>query len=80
MGYRNPTTHRSSARFVLAGLLLAFCGNALPDAITGTITDLNGRRVAGAHVTVMPAGQPGPTALTVFSDDQGRFAFPDRPA
>jgi cytochrome c len=80
MGHRNPTTRRTSVCFVLGGLLLAFCGNALPDSITGNITDLNGRKVAGASVTVMPMGQSGPTALTVFSDDQGRFTFPERPA
>ena len=80
MGYRNATTRGSSVRFVVGGLLLVLAGSALADTITGTIIDLNGRRVAGASVTVMPAGQPGPTALTVFSDDQGRFAFPDRPS
>jgi cytochrome c len=28
----------------------------------------------------MPAERRGPTALTVFSDEQGRFTFPDRPS
>lgn len=79
MGYRNAAVRGSSWCGVAGGLFLLICGTAWAETITGTITDLNGRRVAGASVTVMPSGQPGPTALTVFSDGQGQFAFPDRP-
>jgi streptogramin lyase/cytochrome c551/c552 len=64
----------------VGGLLLALCATAQADSLNGTLTDLNGRRVTGASITVMPAGQSGPTALTVFSDEQGRFTFPDRPS
>ncbi|MBK9251691.1 MAG: carboxypeptidase regulatory-like domain-containing protein [Proteobacteria bacterium] len=66
-------------RSTVGGVLLMLCATAQADSLTGTLTDLNGRRVAGASITVAPAGQPGPTALTVFSDAQGRFTFPDRP-
>ena len=66
-------------RSTVGGVLLMLCATAPADSLTGTLTDLNGRRVAGASITVAPAGQPGPTALTVFSDAQGRFTFPDRP-
>lgn len=79
MGYQEGMTRESSWRFVAGGMFLALCGAVHADTVTGTITDLNGRKVSGASVTVTPA-QPGPTALTVFSDEQGRFTFPERPA
>jgi len=45
--------------------------------ISGRVVDLNGQPVAQAMVTLdkMP-GQPGPTAVTVFSDESGGFKFP----
>ena len=45
--------------------------------LDGQVIDLNGRPVAGAMVT-LALPQPGPTALTVYSDATGRFRFPDR--
>jgi cytochrome c len=66
-------------RWVAGVVVMALCAPVQADSVTGTITDLNGRRVAGASVTLTPTGLPGPTSLTVFSDLQGRFTFPDRP-
>jgi cytochrome c len=79
MDYQQATIGRLHRRFVMGGMLLALGLAAQAETVSGTITDLNGRRVSGASVTVMPDGQPGPTALTVFSDEQGHFSFPDRP-
>ncbi|HSD73759.1 MAG TPA: carboxypeptidase regulatory-like domain-containing protein [Steroidobacteraceae bacterium] len=46
-------------------------------AIDGRVVDLNGRPLQQAMVTVAKeAGQAGPTAVTVFTDDSGRFRFP----
>ena len=78
MGYQEEPPCRSSWGGVVGGVLLLLCATAQADSVTGTITDLNGRRVAGASVTVAPNELPGPTAVTVFSDDQGHFTFPDR--
>ena len=66
-------------RWVAGAVVVVLCAPVQADTVTGTITDLNGRRVAGASVTLTPTGLPGPTALTVFSDQEGRFTFPDRP-
>jgi streptogramin lyase/cytochrome c551/c552 len=64
----------------ITGLLaaaLAGSSGAYAAAISGRVLDLNGQAVANAMVTV--AGSvPGPVTLTVFSDAEGKFHFPDR--
>src|SRR5690348_15711854 len=46
-------------------------------ATAGRVADLNGQGLPGALVTLTKSPQqPGPTALTVFSDAQGAFTFP----
>ncbi|MEO8307793.1 MAG: hypothetical protein ABI616_07100 [Pseudomonadota bacterium] len=46
-------------------------------SLSGRIVDLNGQPLAGAMVSI-ESPQPGPTALTVFTDAAGRFEFPAR--
>jgi streptogramin lyase len=46
--------------------------------VRGRVLDTNGRAVAQAQVTLQQrAGSPGATAITVFTDGAGGFAFPD---
>ncbi len=74
----NESSRRS--RRLLAALLLVL--SPLPghaDApITGNVTDLNGVPLPQAMVTLTRASdQPGASALTVFTDADGGFSFPD---
>jgi virginiamycin B lyase len=50
-------------------------------ALSGRVVSVaDGTGVAGALVTLdLPAGAPGPAAITVFSDASGEFRFPDSP-
>jgi streptogramin lyase/cytochrome c551/c552 len=78
MRYLHSLPGSSRLRPVAVSLILAVASaGAVAETVTGTITDLNGRRVAGASVTLTLV-QPGPAALTVFSDAEGRFGFPAR--
>jgi streptogramin lyase len=46
-------------------------------ATAGRVADLNGHGLPGALVTLTKSPQErGPTALTVFADEQGAFTFP----
>ena len=45
--------------------------------ISGQIVDLNGRAVSNAMITLYPT-YPGPTAITVYSNSDGAFVFPDQ--
>jgi streptogramin lyase len=46
--------------------------------VDGQVVDLNGRSLPNAMVTLTKdAGQSGPTAVTVFTDEKGRFTFPE---
>ena len=48
--------------------------------ITGHVTDLNGAPLSQAMVTLTrPPDQPGASAVTVFTDADGGFSFPDAP-
>jgi streptogramin lyase len=68
---------RSRARLpLLVCVLWAPCWVA-GAATAGRVADLNGQGLPGALVTLTKSPrQPGPTALTVFSDAQGAFSFP----
>jgi streptogramin lyase len=47
-------------------------------AVGGIVLDLNGRPLPQAMVTLAKdAGQPGPAAVTVFTDGNGKFHFPE---
>lgn len=49
--------------------------------IEGHVFDLNGHALNQAMVTfTKDAAEQGPTAVTVFTDDKGHFAFPQAPA
>jgi virginiamycin B lyase len=68
-------------RRVAHGLLCAAWASALAvdtaDATQGRVIDLNGQGLSGAMVTLTKSTQAsGPTALTVFADEHGAFAFP----
>src|SRR6185437_11369638 len=55
------------------------CGWACSSAagVGGRVADLNNQGLPGAMVTLTKAPQaPGPTAMTVFSDEHGAFVFP----
>jgi streptogramin lyase len=56
-----------------------FAGAAEADVtVQGAVLDLNGRPVPQAQVTFEPGlGAAGPSAVTVFTGDDGVFAFPD---
>jgi len=63
---------------VLAGGFAPFAG---AEAILGGIVvDLNGRPLSQAQVSLtLPAALPAPDVITVFSGEDGRFAFPEVP-
>src|SRR5262245_50168868 len=65
----------------LAVLLgLASAASVAASGIEGQVFDLNGRALNQAMVTfTKDAAEPGPTAVTVFTDDTGHFAFPQAP-
>ena len=63
------------ASLLAAAVAVALAAPAAAATLAGEVRDLNGHPVAGAAITVTP-GVPGPTSTTVFSDAQGRFAFP----
>ena len=68
-------TARYLTGFAVGALI---CTTAHAAAIlSGHVLDLNGRPLAQAMVTVeRTPGQPGPTAVTVFTDENGAFRFP----
>ncbi len=46
--------------------------------VVGQVLDTNGRALVQAQVILIPsAGARGPSAITVFTDEAGQFAFPD---
>ena len=61
-----------------APLALVLSAAALADvSIEGHVLDTDGRPLAQVQVTVQrSADVPGATAVTVFTDDSGRFEFP----
>jgi cytochrome c len=71
--------HRATASIAAGSvfaLLLAASGHAAP-LQQGRVVDLSGRPLGAAMVTwEKPGDQPGPSAVTVFTDDSGRFRFP----
>ena len=74
-----PSAVRLGARIAAVAVLplLGTVPIAAAAATTGSVVDLNNRPLAQAMVTLTRAqGAAGPTALTVFSDAQGQFAFP----
>lgn len=60
---------------LLVAILGGQTGVATAATLQGRIHDLNGQPVSGAMITVSGHGA-GATALTVFSADDGSFAFP----
>ena len=59
--------------------LLTLCSpvSHAASALAGRVVDLNGQPVKQSMVTLTNgAGQRGPTAVTVFTDESGRFQFP----
>ena len=71
--------HRAKAPMAVGpvvALLLAASSHAAP-LQQGRVVDLSGRPLGAAMVTwEKPGDQPGPTAISVFTDDSGRFRFP----
>jgi hypothetical protein len=53
-----------------------------PGTLTGVITDQDGAAIAGARITLTPAGQPTPpaNAPATLADDDGVFTLPNVPA
>lgn len=52
---------------------------AHPAEVTGKVTAANGSGISRAMVTLtFPAGAPGPTAITVFTDTDGSFRILDK--
>ena len=46
-------------------------------AVSGQVLDINGNPLSHAMVTLQKTtGEPGPAFVTVFTSEQGRFAFP----
>ena len=71
--------NRDVARWLSSGpLALVLSAAALADvSIEGHVFDTDGRPLSQAQVTVQrSADVPGATAVTVFTDDSGRFEFP----
>jgi cytochrome c len=67
----------SIAAVFIVALLAAAAGHAAP-LLEGRVVDLGGRPLGDAMVTwEKPRGRAGPTAVTVFTDDSGRFRFPE---
>jgi streptogramin lyase len=61
----------------LIGILLTAL-SPLAVAIDGKVIDLNGQPLRQVMVTASKAtGQSGPAAVTVFTDENGRFTFPE---
>jgi streptogramin lyase/cytochrome c551/c552 len=73
------SSHRKRALLALAALWsIALAGDGRAARLEGRVVDLNGQPLAGAMVTWEKAReQSGPTAVTVFTDDAGRFRFPE---
>jgi cytochrome c len=72
---RKPAATPAAAA-CLAALLLTTGGHAAPLA-GGRVVDLGGRPLGGAMVTWEKSrGQAGPSALTVFTSEDGSFRFP----
>ena len=67
---------RTAAR-ALCGVWGILCaGSATLAATHGRVVDLNNQGLPGAMVTLTRAAHAqGPTALTVFADEHGAFAF-----
>jgi streptogramin lyase len=69
---------RRIALLVAAAGAFGLAGAARADtAVAGHVLDANGRPLAQVQVTLEPAPSPGPAAITVFTDEDGAFAFPD---
>jgi streptogramin lyase len=67
---------RTRSVLLLSCLVSAICQAGSP--LEGRVLDLNGRALPKAMVTLSKApGQAGPAAVTVFTDDAGRFRFPE---
>jgi virginiamycin B lyase len=80
MGARRDRYRGVSTSFALiAGTLLSGAGQAA-SGVGGYVFDLNGRPLEQAMVTIArQPGQAGPAAVTVFTDEEGRFRFPQAP-
>jgi streptogramin lyase len=62
---------------VSAAAVSSALGSGVSDALDGRVVDLNGQPLPKAMVTLTrEPGQAGPTAVTVFTDDSGRFRSP----
>jgi streptogramin lyase len=65
----------------LAAIPILFTAPVAADAgvlFSGHVADINGNPLAQALVTLTPAaGHAGADAISVFSDDDGKFALPD---
>jgi hypothetical protein len=60
----------SSAAHAASSVATAF-------ALSGQVLDINGNPLSHAMVTLPKAAdEPGPSFVTVFTNEQGRFAFP----
>ncbi len=69
-------TFTRSIHFLLVLTLLG-TGNVLAAGFSGTIVDINGNPVSDAMIT-LTSSWPGPTAVTAFSDDSGKFSLPEQ--
>lgn len=66
-------------RVVWVGLALSLSSGAFADVtVTGRVVDLNGRPMSQAMVRLTAAdGNTGASVISVFTDQNGRFTFPD---
>ena len=56
-------------------VLLSWITSAQAQSLEGTVLDINGNPVQNMMITVYPT-EPGPTAITVFSNESGAFTLP----
>jgi streptogramin lyase len=71
----------SSKLYASAVLVLVSLSSHASSGVAGRVVDLNGQALNQAMVTAAKSpGQTGPSAVTVFTDDTGRFQLPDLPA
>jgi len=78
-GFHWAATLRALA---IGAMTLALSVDSLAAArIEGSVLDLNGHALPQAMVTLTKdAGRQGPAAVTVFTDEKGRFHFPEETA
>src|SRR5687767_8635386 len=77
---RNRYRGVSASFALIAGALLSG-GSQAASGVGGYVFDLNGQPLQQAMVTLAKQpGQAGPAAVTVFTDERGRFTFPEAPA